>query len=141
MAALRADTTGVQTMMSFTGSPPLAMAELMLVTTHHPEVTHLDALSHMVADGQVYPGIPQPESSGPAGVTHGAADVFAGGIVTRGVLLDLAPGGQLPDGHPVTAGDLDVAAARVGVVVEPGDALVVRAGWDRSPSTAGRCRG
>ncbi|GLY47719.1 cyclase family protein [Lentzea sp. NBRC 102530] len=131
MAALHADTTGVQTIMSFTGAPPLAMAELMLVTTHHPEVTHLDALAHMVVDGQVYPGIAQAESSGPAGVTHGAADAFAGGIVTRGVLLDLAPAGALPDGHAVTAADLDAAAARAGVVVESGDALVVRAGWDR----------
>lgn len=133
MAALQADTTGVQTIMSFTGAPPMAMAELMLVTTHHPEVTHLDALSHMVIDGQVYPGIAQSESSGPGGVTHGAADVFAGGIVTRGVLLDLAPGGKLPDGHAVTADDLEAAAARAGVVVESGDALVVRAGWDRVP--------
>lgn len=130
-AALRADTTAVQTIMSFTGSPPAAMAELMLVTTHHPEVTHLDALSHMVLDGQVYPGIAQPESSGPQGVTHGAADVFADGIVTRGVLLDLAPDGRLPDGHGVTAGDLETAAARNDVDVQPGDALVVRAGWDR----------
>ncbi|PRY41340.1 kynurenine formamidase [Umezawaea tangerina] len=133
MAGLRADTTGVQTIMSFTGAPPLAMAELMLITTHHPEVTHLDALSHMVVDGQVYPGIPRSESSGPAGVTHGAADVFADGIVTRGVLLDLAPGGKLPDGHAVTAGDLEAAETRVGVEVTSGDALVVRAGWDRVP--------
>ena len=56
---------------------------------------------------------------------------IAGGIVTRGVLLDLAPGGRLPDGHAVTADDLHAAAGRVGVVVESGDALVVRAGWDR----------
>ncbi|SEQ70884.1 cyclase family protein [Lentzea albida] len=131
MAALRANTTAVQTIMSFTGASPIAMAELMLVTTHHPEVTHLDALSHMVVDGQVYPGIAQAASSGPTGVVHGAADVFAGGIVTRGVLLDLAPGGMLPDGHAVTADDLDAAAKRVDVVVESGDALVVRAGWDR----------
>ncbi|MFD5825955.1 cyclase family protein [Lentzea sp. NPDC060358] len=133
MAALQATTTGVQTIMSFTGSQPMAMAELMLVTTHHPEVTHLDALSHMVVDGQVYPGIPLADSAGPTGVTRGAADVFAGGIVTRGVLLDLAPGGKLADGHGVTAGDLDAAAARAGVEVEEGDALVVRAGWDRVP--------
>jgi hypothetical protein len=41
--------------MTFTGDPPLAMAEVMVVTTHHPEVTHLDAMSHMVTDGKVYP--------------------------------------------------------------------------------------
>ncbi|MET9231933.1 cyclase family protein [Lentzea sp. NPDC003310] len=131
MASLQATSTAVQTIMSFTGASPIAMGDIMIVTTHHPEVTHLDALSHMVDDGQVYPGIAQAASSGPTGVVHGAADVFAGGIVTRGVLLDLAPGGRLADGHAVTADDLDAAAERVGVVVESGDALVVRAGWDR----------
>ncbi|MFC5834714.1 cyclase family protein [Nonomuraea insulae] len=131
MATLRADSTAVQTAMMFTGSPPLGMAELMIVNTHHPEVTHLDAMAHMVTDGQVYPGIAQADSSGPAGVSHGAADAFADGIVTRGVLLDLAPQSRLPDGHAVTADDLSAAAEREGVEVRSGDALVVRGGWDR----------
>ena len=129
-APIQASSTAVQTAMMFTGSPPAAMAELMVVTTHHPEVTHLDALGHMVLDGQVYPGIPLAGSSGPAGVRHGAADVYADGILTRGILLDLAPGGSLPAAYPVTAADLDAAAAREGVSVLSGDALIVRGGWD-----------
>ncbi|MDQ0364759.1 cyclase family protein [Catenuloplanes indicus] len=131
MASMTAASTGVQTIMTFTGDAPMAMAEVMIVTTHHPEITHLDGLSHMVADGQVYPGMPRAESSGPAGVRHGAADAFGDGILTRGVLLDLAPGGALPDHHAVTADDLDAAAKRGGVEVRSGDALIVRGGWDR----------
>lgn len=130
MAPTTAATTAVQTAMLFTGGAP-AMAEVMIVTTHHPEVTHLDAMAHWAEGGKVYPGVDVADSSGPTGVRHGAADVYADGILTRGVLLDLAPGGRLDPGHPVTGADLDEAAARAGVEVLPGDALVVRGGWDR----------
>lgn len=128
MAPTVAATTAVQTMMLFTGVGAPAMAEVMVVTTHHPEVTHLDGLGHWVEGGRVYPGVDAADSSGPTGVRHGAADVYGGGILTRGVLLDLAPGGRLAPAHPVTAADLDAAAARAGVAVLPGDALVVRGG-------------
>ncbi|WP_305783817.1 cyclase family protein [Symbioplanes lichenis] len=131
MAATTAATTAVQTVMQFTGAGAPAMAEVMIVTTHHPEVTHLDAMGHWVEGGRVYPGVDAADSSGPAGVRHGAADVYADGIVTRGILLDLAPGGRLDPGTPVTAAVLDAAAARAGVEVLPGDAVVVRGGWDR----------
>jgi kynurenine formamidase len=107
------------------------MAEVMVVTTHHPEITHLDAMGHWAEGGKVYPGVDAAESSGPMGVRHGAADVYADGIVTRGVFLDLAPGGRLAPAHPVTGADLDAAAQRAGVRVLAGDALVVRGGWDR----------
>jgi kynurenine formamidase len=131
-APTTASTTAVQTAMLFTGVGAPAMAEVMVVTTHHPEVTHLDAMSHWVAGGRAYPGIDMAEGSGPTGVRRGAADAYGDGILTRGVLLDLAPGGRLGPAHPVTAADLDAAAARAGAEVLPGDALVVRGGWDRA---------
>ena len=130
MAATTAATTAVQTAMLFTGAGAPAMAEVMIVTTHHPEVTHLDAMGHWVEGGKVYPGVDAADSSGPTGVRHGAAEVYAAGILTRGVLLDLAPGGRLDPAHPVTGADLDQAATRAGVEVLPGDAMVVRAGWN-----------
>ncbi|GLZ02243.1 cyclase family protein [Actinoplanes sp. NBRC 103695] len=136
MATTTASTTAVQTVMQFTGFGAPAMAEVMIVTTHHAEVTHLDAMAHWVAGGTVYPGVDVADSSGPTGVKHGAADVYAEGILTRGVLLDLAPGGQLPPAHPVTGADLDAAAARAGVEILPGDAIVVRGGWDRVNGSA-----
>ena len=70
------------------------------------------------------------EAVGPDGaVRHGSTSAFAAGVVTRGVLLDLAPGGRLPSAHPVTGVDLDAALERAGTVLGPGDALVVRGGW------------
>ncbi|EXG81147.1 cyclase family protein [Cryptosporangium arvum] len=136
MGATTASTTAVQTAMLFTGFGAPAMAEVMIVTTHHAEVTHLDGMSHWVAGGKVYPGVDVADSSGPTGVRHGAADVYADGIQTRGVLLDLAPGGRLDPGHPVTGADLDAAAAHGGFEVLPGDAIVVRGGWDRVNGSA-----
>lgn len=84
---------------------------------------------HIPVDGHVYPERPLAEAVTPAGVVHGSTTAFADGVLTRGVLLDLAPGGRLSPAHPVTAADLDAAEQRGGVALEPGDALVVRGGW------------
>jgi kynurenine formamidase len=62
-------------------------------------------------------------------VAHGSTTAFAAGVVTRGVLLDLAVDGPLPSGYPVTGRDLDAAEERQRVRIESGDALVVRCGW------------
>ena len=120
----------VQQVMVYLGSPATATADVMLVTNHHPRSTHLDALGHVVVgDGKVYPGRPLEEAVTPAGARHGSTTAFASGIVTRGILLDLAADGPLPSGHAVTGRDLDAAEERQGVRLESGDALVVRCGW------------
>ena len=115
----------------------MAMAEVLVLTPHNPELTHLDALVHMPIDGHVYPGRPLTEAVTPSGVRHGSTTAFADGVLTPGVLLDLAPGGRRPPAHPVTGADLDAAEQRSGVRLEPGDALVVRGGWtfSRDPAT------
>lgn len=124
-----ASSPGVQQALMFTGAPPMAMAELLVVTPHHPGVTHIDAPVHVPVDGSVYPGRPLSEAATATGIAHGSTTAFAAGVLTRGVLLDLAPGTRLPRAHPVTAADLEDAEARAGVRLEPGDALVVRGGW------------
>ncbi|MEC3975749.1 cyclase family protein [Amycolatopsis sp. H20-H5] len=113
----------------YTGSPPMSMAEQLTVNTHHPQLTHLDALTHTVVDNKVYPGVPLPERATFFGITKGSSAAFSGGIVSRGVFLDLAPGGRLPERFPITGAVLDDACARTGVEVLPGDAVVVRSGW------------
>lgn len=122
----------VQQAMLYTGSPPPAMAEILVFGPHHRGLTHLDAPVHVPVDGHVYPGRPLTEAVTPAGVQHASTAVFADGVVARGILLDLAPQDRLPEAHPITGADLDAAEQRAGVRLEPGDALVVRGGWPRS---------
>lgn len=119
----------VQQAMLYTGTPPLAMAEVLVLTPHHAGLTHLDAVVHVPVDGHVYPGRPLDDAVTAGGVRHGSTSAFADGLLTRGVLLDLAPDARLPQAHPVTGADLDAAEHRSGVRVEPGDGLVVRGGW------------
>jgi kynurenine formamidase len=98
---------------------------------HGFSVTHIDALCHVAWDGQLYNGRPFAQSLTAAGATWCPIDPLFGGITTRGVLLDVAEArkdGYVAVGSPVTPRELDAAAARAGVRVEPGDAVVVRSG-------------
>ncbi|WP_327401209.1 cyclase family protein [Streptomyces sp. NBC_01288] len=132
-APTTAEASPVHQLMALTAPAAHATADVVLITNHHPRSTHLDALTHQSIDGRVYPGRFLADSVSPSGVTHGSTTAFAAGVVTRGVLLDLAPTGPLPAGHAVTARDLDAAEEREGVTVESGDALVVRFGPSPTP--------
>ncbi|HEY2063758.1 MAG TPA: cyclase family protein [Amycolatopsis sp.] len=121
------DGSPVFQMLSHTGTAQVS-ADLMLVTNHHPRSTHLDALSHQTFEGKAYPGRPMAECVTPVGVRFGSTAGFASGIVTRGVLLDLAVDGPLPTDHVVSPQDLEAAEEREGVHLESGDALVIRGG-------------
>lgn len=140
-APLGVDSIGVMQAALFTGAPTLGTAELVVMMTHHPELTHFDSLVHQVVDGMVYPGIPLEDAGGPAGYRHGSTAVFGQGVVTRGILVDLAADGPLPEGHGVTGAELEQACVRVGVEVRSGDALVVRGGWDFAASRDRRIPG
>lgn len=116
---------------NFNGAKPIALTDSLFINTHNAALTHIDALCHIAVDDQVYPGVPLQNAVTPTGVRHASADHAAAGIVTRGVLLDLAPDrGRLDASHRVTATDLDAALDRAGTSVYPGDAIVVRGGWD-----------
>ncbi len=98
---------------------------------HGFTITHIDALCHVAWDGQLYNGRPFMQSLTAAGATWCPIDPLFGGITTRGVLLDVAEAraeGYVSVGSPVTPKELDTAAARGGVRVEPGDVVVVRSG-------------
>src|SRR5262249_33871891 len=71
-APLGADSIGVMQAALFTGAPVRGTAELVMMLTHSPEVTHLDSLVHQVVDGMVYPGVPYEEAGGAAGYRHGS---------------------------------------------------------------------
>lgn len=116
-------------MLTFTGSPAPAVTDVLMINIHHARSTHIDALAHIPVDDTVYPGIPLAEATAGGTVSRSSSSAFLDGIVTRGVLLDLAPGARLAENHVVTADDLAAAEKRQGSRVEAGDALVVRGGW------------
>ncbi|MGE0821627.1 MAG: cyclase family protein [Candidatus Binatia bacterium] len=98
---------------------------------HGVTVTHMDALCHVEYQGKLYNGRSFDDNVRFGGAQWGALDVWFDGVVTRGVLLDVAAGrpeGYVDIGKPVTPPELDAAAARAGLKIEPGDAVVIRSG-------------
>jgi kynurenine formamidase len=105
-------------------------------------VTHMDALCHVEYQGKLYNGRRFEDNIRFGGAKWGALDAWFDGVVTRGVLLDVAAAreeGYVKIGKPVTPPELDAAAARAGVSVEPGDVVVVRSGreaYEKAMSSA-----
>jgi len=93
-------------------------------------VTHWDAIAHVGYDGKLYNDIPADVVRAEGGAQRLGIEHF-GPVVTRGVLLDIARlhgVDHFDDNHPITGADLEAAAAAAGVVVEAGDAVLVRTG-------------
>ncbi|HUZ24230.1 MAG TPA: cyclase family protein [Streptosporangiaceae bacterium] len=99
--------------------------DVVTLATHG--VTHVDALAHVWRDGQLYNGFSAGTVSS-RGAARLGVDKMAP-IVTRGVLVDCAPGGDRDARDRVHVDELTrlLAAADVGLL--PGDALLVRTGW------------
>lgn len=91
--------------------------------------THWDALAHVSYDGRVYNGHGA-DSIDEAGATRlGIHNV--GGLVSRGVLLDVARTKgveRLEGGHAIGPSDLDEAAEAAGVSIMTGDVVLIRTG-------------
>jgi kynurenine formamidase len=86
--------------------------------------THIDALSHAWYDDQLYNGFPGNGTRSTTGAQRCGAEKLAP-LVTRGLLIDAAPGSSLPASTPVTADDLRAS----GVTPRPGDVVLIRTGW------------
>jgi kynurenine formamidase len=92
--------------------------------------THVDALCHAWCDDQLYNGFSSTGTRSTTRATHCGVEKM-GSIVTRGVLLDITldAGGPLPLGATVSRAMLETAAARAGVTIAAGDAVLIRTGW------------
>ena len=91
--------------------------------------THWDALAHVGYSGELYNGVADTVVT-EAGAAELGIDAF-GPVASRGLLLDVARFhgiDHFDDGYPITGADLDAAAAASGIVVEPGDLVLVRTG-------------
>ncbi|MFI9381793.1 cyclase family protein [Kutzneria sp. NPDC052558] len=102
---------------------------------HGNTITHIDSPCHLFWDGRMYNGRPHTMVDAEAGSAWAAVTAAADGIVTRGVLLDVAKVRDVPwlePGEGVYPEDLEEAERRQGVRVRPGDAVLLRTGYGRA---------
>jgi kynurenine formamidase len=108
--------------------------QITALTVHGVAWTHLDALCHIFWDGQMYNGRSSDLVSGDWGATQLPITVARDGVITTGVLLDVAAARNVPwlqPGEGVVPDDLEAAESRQGVRVESGDAVLLRTGFGR----------
>ena len=107
---------------------------------HGITITHIDALSHILWEGRMYNGRPAEAVTTAEGATENSIEALKDGVVTRGVLLDIARlrGKEwLEGGEAVFPEDLEAAEEAQGVRVEEGDALCLRLGWYKRRNQVG----
>jgi kynurenine formamidase len=105
--------------------------EFIGLVYHGYTVTHLDGLSHIFWDGRMYNGRPASRVTAWGGALDLPISDLATGVVTRGVLLDVAGDTWLEPGTGVFPEDLEAAEARQGVSVAEGDVVLLRTGYGR----------
>jgi len=108
---------------------------------HGMHVTHLDALCHAIWDKHLYDGVPAAEVSAASGARRLAVTAAGSGIVTRGVLVDVARFrgvDWLDPGESVTPEELVQVCSACGVDPRSGDALLLRTGYGARRRTIGR---
>ena len=119
------------------------------ISYHGYSHSHVDSLCHILYKGKMYNGKDQ-DTITEAGCTTNSIANLQGGIVTRGVLIDiprLKGVDYLEPGTPIYQEDIEAFEEMAGVVVRPGDAVFVRTGrwarraelgaWDVARSAAG----
>lgn len=112
------------------GGEAVAMDYLLLRL--HGSATHVDALGHVWAGGELYNGHPS-ASTGSRGLARCGIENL-GSLVARGVLLDVAGHLQVPHlsaGHEITASELAACSSEQGIEPEAGDVVLIRTGYSR----------
>lgn len=94
--------------------------------------TQFDSLAHVYYDGKLYNGYPEEAITSHGAVKNGIEKVAERGVVSRGVLLDMARhagAARLEAGAIVTPAQLEEAEKKAGLRVQSGDVLLLRTGW------------
>ncbi|MGO8862496.1 MAG: cyclase family protein [Acidimicrobiales bacterium] len=92
--------------------------------------TQWDALSHVFYDGQMFNGFSSSLITS-EGAGANSIDKMRNGVVSRGVLLDIARHQELPwlpDGTAILPDELDECALAQGLEIRPGDVVLIRTG-------------
>jgi kynurenine formamidase len=125
------------------GSPSAGfLSDRYTIAYHGYAHSHMDALCHNSSSGLMYNGIPRTTVDSLAngeGCVRLGIDNAKQGVVTRGVLMDIArlKGVEyLEPGTAIYVEDLEAWEREAGIRVGPGDVLLVRAGrWARRAET------
>src|SRR6185295_532280 len=106
-------------------------AEFIGMVFHGYTITHIDTPAHYFWNGRMYNGRSCNLVTSREGAQVEAVDLLRDGVVTRGVLLDVAAlkGRWLEAGEGVMPEDLEAAEKAQNVRVGPGDVLLVRTGY------------
>ncbi|WP_157951423.1 cyclase family protein [Rhodococcus opacus] len=97
----------------------------------HGGNAHLDGLAHYSWDDKYYNDFPASATTEDGGAVDLSMRDAEDGIVTRGVLLDVAAAlgvDRIERGYAISVEDLEAAEKRQGVCVRAGDALLVHSG-------------
>lgn len=128
---------------------PMFAMDTYTISFHGAALTHLDAMSHMVAGGKIYNGHAQEVVNG-TGAHQMAVDAYKEGFFSRGILMDIPRLKGVPYlelSTPIYPSDLDAWEKKAGIRVGPGDIVFVRTGrwarravvgpWDTDRAAAG----
>jgi kynurenine formamidase len=110
-----------------------ASADFYGVFYHGYASTHIDALCHVWGPDGMWGGRDARNELNTSGTRWGGIHHWRDGILTRGVLLDVPAhrgASYVTADAPVEGAELEEIAKRQGLLMEPGDALVVYGGRD-----------
>jgi len=133
------DRVGLERYMNWSGADVIANKEPGMVYTddiirvESHGVTHVDPLGHLWYGDKIYNGYPAVDVvKHDQGLLKDNANAYLEHGVGRGVLLDVAKYkgvDYLGDKYKITAAELDAVAKAQGVVIKPGDAILIRTGF------------
>ena len=106
-------------------------SEFIGMVFHGYAITHVDTPAHYFWQGKIYNGRSCNLITSREGAQVESVDLLRDGVVSRGVLLDVAAlkGRWLGSGEGVMPEDLEAAEKAQNVRVEPGDILLIRTGY------------
>lgn len=113
------------------GDGPGAVIDYLGFIYHGYTTTHIDALCHVWGDNGIWNGRDPDDVIKTDGAHFGDVSAWSDGIVTRGVLLDVPRyrgTSHVSLDAPIHGSELEAIAKAQGVVIEPGDALLVYGG-------------
>lgn len=134
------ESTAAFTHLRVVNIPSDFLMERQQVAFHGATVSHLDALCHAHHDGKIYNGVALEDVFTEDGCARMGIGGLAGGIVTRGVLLDiprLKGLDALENGTHVYPEDIEAWERRTGITVSPGDAIFLRTGRWKNDNRSG----